>query len=294
MRIGVFSNDTAGSAVALLVARGLASVGEPVDVAAEMLLRWELPPSCEVPGLRIADPSEETGIWTGTGSIRQEGHLVAVLPLDALGAQQPAAFDVVLTAGRDHPASARALRAARYTIDEYRTPDEVYGSTPPPPAWFVPCSHQAELWTKATLASTGAMKLPFATRAIPFMVPRLEPEGIMDLMRAEAAPSVLRAAVLLASVVSAIATDPHARGIDAAGVAAVMAGQVPEAGQGVVARLLALATEFERLDASAGRDRVRRPAPLTDRRRPGPDSTPNQPRRRQREATTRRTRHMVR
>ncbi|GJE44925.1 hypothetical protein [Methylobacterium soli] len=268
MRIGVYSDDMAGLVAALLLARGLATLGEPVQIMADLPAEVRSLPCENVRWPGAASMSDEAIERAVEGAADPEGHLVVVLPLARLAnCRVRRTLDTALTAGRDHPASARALRAARYETNPSTCMGAAEASDRLPPPWFVPCSHQADLRTRATLASTGAVSLPFATRAIPFMVPRLGPNEVVTLAAPELPAATLQTGVLLASIVLAIAADPHAQRIDAAGLASLMATRDLEGERQVSDRLLALAAEFERLDAPVAQGKIQR-ASLPPSRRP--------------------------
>ena len=259
MRIGMYSDDRAGLATALLIARGLATLGEPVRVLAE--LPAELPSqTCEnVSCSGVATTADEILVHAGEMSSDPYSHLIVVLPLASLAeCKSRSLLDAVLTAGRDHPASARAMRVARYETGLPTAVEVAHGNLRTSPAWFVPCSHQVDLRTQATLASTGAVSLPFSTRTVPFMVPRLDMTDLADLVAPNVAATALQTAVLLASIVVAIGADPHARRIEAANLAALMVGRDTERERLISDRLRALAAEFERLDVPPTQEKSQR------------------------------------
>jgi hypothetical protein len=275
MRIGVFSDDAAGPATALLIAHGLAGAGAAVEVAAE--------PSALPLSRGGAKPRVSHVDTIGTGALLdtmraadgQGRDLILALPIDCLrDGQLRVALDAVVTVGRDHPASARAMGAARFDAWASGNPDVGDEGPRPAPPWFLPCSHQVHLWTQASLAASGPVPLPFATRLLPFMAPRLGQADIAVLAGEALPPAILRTAVLVASLVVAVAADPHARRIEAATLAALMAARELERERRISDRLLALSAEFERLEGvdMPGRN-TRAPSLPPARRRPGASRT---------------------
>ncbi|WP_162559855.1 hypothetical protein [Methylobacterium radiodurans] len=202
--------------------------------------------------------------------------LVLALPIDGLrDGQVRVALDAVVTVGRDHPASARAMSAARFDAWASDGPDAGGEAPRPAPPWFLPCSHQVNLWTQASLAASGPVPLPFATRLLPFMAPRLGQADIPVLVGEALPPAILRTAVLVASLAIAVAADPHARRIEAATLAALMAARELERERRTSDRLLALSAEFERLEGAGmpGRS-TRTPSLPPARRRPEAHANP--------------------
>ncbi|MCJ2054094.1 hypothetical protein [Methylobacterium sp. J-070] len=179
-----------------------------------------------------------------------------VLPLERLEDRDlRATLDVVLTVGQEREAATRALRAARYDAG---TPagalagGEHSHAVPP---WFLPWSGQVDLRTKATLSASRTLRLPFATRTVPFTMPRPDRAGHPVPAGGAMPPTSPRTAVLLASLVTAIAADPHAARIDAGTLGELMAARDFERERRISDRLRALCVEFERLDAVAAMPR---------------------------------------
>lgn len=245
----MFSDDIAGPAAAILIARGLATLGGPVRVVA-VLPSSLTGPQREGLALAGAEAVDEadwpTLLAAGMGG---DGDVVIALPLARLS-ERPlrGALDAVLTIGRDHPASARALRAARFDVGRSAEGGQGTGERHAPP-WFMPCSHQVDLWTKATLAASPASaRLPFATRALPIMLPRFDLDAVTLLAADEPPISALRMAVLTASLAMAITADPHAQHLDAAAMTRLMMARDAESERLVSDRLLELSTVFEDLE----------------------------------------------
>lgn len=270
MRIGVFSDDAAGPATALLIAHGLASAGAAVEVVGEPGV---LPLSRRGAGPRVSlvDTNDGGALPAAIRTADEQGRdFVLALPIDRLrDGRVRVALDAVVTVGRDHPASARAMGAARFDAWASGNPDAGDEAPRPAPPWFLPCSHQVHLWTRASLAASGAVPLPFATRFLPFMAPRLGQADIPVLVGEALPPAMLRTAVLVASLAVAVAADPHARRIEAATLAALMAARELERERRISDRLLALSAEFERLEGAdlSGRS-MRAPSLPPARRRP--------------------------
>lgn len=234
--IAFFSDDPVGLSCAHLVAQALAHVDA-----------------------RVALVDARDGAPPPSG----DAYAVTSAPLHTVGDEAlRARFDVVVTVGEGGASAGRALRAARY--DAART-----GGTGPTPAWFLPLSDQSIFMTKARLASAHGPRLPFGTRALPVMLPRIGAGARSRLLAGRPDDAVLASGTLLAALVLAVGADPAAAGLDAAGLAVLMAGGDGPGRRLLAGHLVALADAYARLsgrgtDAAGPTDQAR----AIERRRP--------------------------
>ena len=198
---------------------------------------------------------------------RSGDNVVAALPLDrarddALRLQ----FDAVIAVGGAPAPAARALRAARY---EAAAPGDARSeSRDSIPVWFLAGSDQSVLMTKARLSDSARLRLPFATRTLPMLLPRLTPRDREDLEAWRPDDAALGTAVLLAALALAIASDPSATRVEAADLAAMMAAREHPAERTLAERLRGLADVYGRVANGDDKARPERPRDRSRGRRP--------------------------
>lgn len=267
LRIGIFSDDIGASHAAAMVVHGLSAIGRKVGFAApEFRPGGDLRAASNGLVSTIALPSRvnafEVQSLLERFDLRDADRIVS-LPLDAL--RDPAVriqFDAVLAVGRDLPAAEKAFAAARYGTGETVVQDA-------PPAWFLACRGQHNLWTRANLRPVRGPRLPFATRVLPAAMPRFAGERAHALLEGRPDIDAVRDGILLAAVVVAVAADPHAGTVDAATVDHLMATRDLAGEREASDLLVALASEYDFLeDAAAGRvaERWATSVPSSERR----------------------------
>lgn len=272
LRIGFFSDDDGASHAAALFGHGLAQTGVRVTVVAAPYR---------------SDPGEEavtTGGVLGIGLPHRnnpydvqclldgpaggDADCAVALPLSAIRDRGTRLqFDAVVSVGRGQPAAARALRAARYDTGR-NVPSDVGG----PPPWFLVGANQSVVRTQANLSPAHGPALPFAVRSLPTTLPRLSAPEAAALFEGRPDREALRSGILLAALVVAIVSDPHARRIDAGTIAELISARDLPGERATSDRLVGLANAFDRLgQASADEARVtaptRRSHPTLRRRR---------------------------
>jgi len=255
-RIAFFSDDDAGALCAQLVALGLARLGLPLTLALQPRLAREaagvgLP--AEISVVALAERANGFDVEQALREAsRSGGDIVAALPLSAAGdIALRRQFDAAITVGSSPAAAARAMRAARY--DAGSDGSARAGSRARLPAWFLARSDQAVLATKARLSSVAGPALPFATRTLPAVLPRslVASRGYFG----DAMPDVVGGtAVLLAALSLAVAADPWARQLDAAGLVGLMSARTLPAERALSDRLVGLANAYESLLGATGAD----------------------------------------
>ncbi|MGU3340781.1 hypothetical protein ACLBXJ_22425 [Methylobacterium mesophilicum] len=250
-KIGFFGDDDAAGLCARMVSIGLAPLNDDTVLA---LPRGEGEAEDRRPGAET-EPGRVTVVRLDrypdareVGDIcaladRSGIDLVAALPLDELrNGTLRNQFDAVITVGAGHVAGARALRAARYEV--LATPPAT-GQTAVP-AWFLAGSDQSILTTKARMSSVNGPRLPFATRSLPMLLPRLNRHGLCGPVPWGADEPAMATATLLAALVLVVAADPTAARIEAADVAAMMAAGTASWDRRLAVRLRALARSYAR------------------------------------------------
>jgi hypothetical protein len=265
MLIGVFSDDMAGPYAARLLAHGLDVLDARTKVLIDPALAAMSSPPREIAlaqAARLGESSDEVPQTQAEGR-----DVVYAVPLAELqNVRLRSGLNLALTVGRDHPASARAMRAARY--DRIASADvRVEGGPHPAPPWFLPLSHQSDLRTQASLAASGRVPLPLATRCFPFMLPRPTAAEMQALSEGNLGPAARQAAVLLASLAIAAASERNAHKLDAEVIADLMSARTTEAERAVSDRLLELAAAFERLQDSGSQEGLERPLAAPSLRR---------------------------
>lgn len=264
LRIGFFSDDVGASHAAALVGHGMARAGGNVTVVAPP---YRLDPGEEpranggVLGLGLPHRSNPYDVQCMLeGLVGRDSDCVVALPLSAIRDKGTCLqFDAVVTVGRDQPAAARALRAARYEAG--RSVQAEDGSRP---AWFLVGANQSMLRTQANLSSARGPALPFAVRSLPTTLPRLSTIEEAALFDGRPDSEALRNGILLAALVVAVASDPHGRRIDAGTIAELMSARDLPRERMTSDRLVGLANAYERLGEA--RDDIARPTNRT----PGP------------------------
>lgn len=251
LKIGFFSDDIGASHAAALFGHGLARSGGRVAVVA--------PPYHSDPdrGSRViggvvglgsphrSNPYDVQCMLEG--SVGRDTDCAVALPLSAIREKGICLqFDAVVTVGRDQPAAARALRAARYEAG----PNGRAGEGAPPP-WFLVGANQSVLRTQANLSPVHGPALPFAVRSLPTMLPRLSATEEAALFEGRPDQEGLRSGILLAALVVALVADPHARRIDAGTIAELISARDLPGDRMTSDRLVGLANAFERLGEAA-------------------------------------------
>ncbi|MEE7505152.1 hypothetical protein [Methylobacterium mesophilicum] len=253
-KIAFFSDDEAGTLCARLTCLGLSQLGgttvlalqEPAPVAGRAT-----PPD----GVSVVTLSDRANGYDVERLLRDTdgrgADVVAALPLaharDRVVRHQ---FDAAIAVGREPVPAARALRAAQYVaVDPGEARDRAYD---PIPVWFLAGADQSILATKARLSPARGPRLPFAARALPMALPRMSPRALGDMHEWRADDAVLGTATLLAALAIAVASDPMAAAIDAAGIATLMAARQLPAERRLAGRLVGLAEAYGRLADDAG------------------------------------------
>ncbi|SFL36710.1 hypothetical protein [Methylobacterium pseudosasicola] len=283
-KVGFFSDDETGELCARLTCLGLAgTAGSAILAVPEAAVGpADAAPPRGVSVVGLVPHADGRGLGRLVAETGRSGiDVVAALPLDRLadGAVR-CLFDVAVTVGGGQVQAARALRAARYEA----SPGP--GRTPAVPAWFLAGSDQSILATKARLSSAHGPRLPFATRALPMVLPRGTRCGREGLLSWRPGDPVRATAALLAALALAVAADPAAARIEAADLAALMAAGTTPEDRRLAGRLVSLAEAYGRTadgpdevgpDRSRGASRDRRlrptrPASATsgDARAPAP------------------------
>jgi hypothetical protein len=279
-RIAYFSDDEAGTHCARLTCLGLAQLG-----GATVLALQEPAPCAEgatpPDGVSVVTIEDRANAYDVERLLheadRRGADVVAALPLayarDRAVRHQ---FDAAIAVGREHVPAARALRAARHVAaDPGEARDRAHD---PVPVWFLAGADQSILATKARLSSARGPLLPFAARSLPMALPRMSPRAVDDLLAWRPDDAVLGTATLLAALAIAVASDPAAAALDAAGIAAMMAARQLPAERRLAGRLVGLAEAYGRLAGDDGPGRPDTPAsPSRDRRRltPRPPAAPD-------------------
>ena len=221
VRIGMFSDDVGSSHAAAMVAQGLSQVGRKVTLVAP-----EFRPGSDLQA-NVAGPVSTRALPDRVNAFEVQAILarphdrnrdrIVALPLAALRERAiRIQFDAVLAVGREHPAAERALAAARYDTAAAVGWDA-------PPAWFLACSGQDGLRTRANLSPERGHRLPFAVRSLPATLPRLSRTEATALLEGRPDADMVRDGILLAVLAVAVAADPHARRIDAGTLSHLMA-----------------------------------------------------------------------
>lgn len=260
LRVGVFSDDLGGPLAAIMLAQGFAALGGPVSVAGSAPLR--LPTFLD--DASVASPLMATTLDEGQGAEWLDrtstlGHdAVVSLDLAALrDATVTERLDVSIVVGKEHPAAARALRAAR--CEPPRA-----AATP----WFIAFSNQSVLRTEASLLLTGSIPLPYATRAFPTALPRLDRTAEDSLLRGGVPAECRRTGIVLAALATAAVALPEAIRIEPRDLTALMEAAAATAQSRLGRRLLRLAHAFEGL-APGGEAQMARPPRAILRRQDG-------------------------
>lgn len=267
-KIAFFSDDDAGEHCARLTCLGLAQL----DGQTVLVLPGHVEGTGDAPpeGTAVADLAERANAFDVERALqpalRCGADVVAALPLARLGDEAVRLqFDAAIAVGRDHVPAARALRAARYVaVDPLGARDRGRDLVP---AWFLAGADQPDLMTKARLSPVQGPPLPFATRSLPMALPRLSAAMLDDLRAWRTDDAVLGTGTLLAALALAVASDPTAPGIDAAGIAAMMAARELPAERRLAERLVGLAEVYGRLTDSDGRRTPERSAARSRERR---------------------------
>jgi len=257
-KVGFFSDDDTGELCARLTCLGLAGTagGAILAVPDAAVGPADAAPPRGVSVVGLEPHADGSGLGRLVSEAGRSGvDVVAAMPLDRL-ADGPVRnlFDVAITVGGGQVQAARALRAARYEASPGT------GRTPAVPAWFLAGSDQSILATKARLSSIHGPRLPFATRALPMVLPRAARCSRDGLLSWQPGDPARATAALLAALALAAAADPAAARIEAADLAALMAAGTTPEDRRLAGRLLALAEAYGRtaddLD-EAGPDRSR-------------------------------------
>lgn len=258
LRVGVFSDDLGGPLAAIMLAHGLAVLGHPVTVAGSTV--FGIQPRFEdaigtrrIETIALDEGSEADGLDTAS---QEDRDVIAFLPLSALreGAIM-GRIDLSIVVGKSHPAAARALRAAR--CEPSRA-----GTTP----WFLAFSTQSVLRTEAGLMTVGSIPLPYATRALPTTLPRLDHSREECILQGAFPEECLRTGILLAALATAAAVLPESIRIEASDLTALMEADATASERQASRRLTALANAYERVVPS-GEPKTTQPPMVTARRR---------------------------
>jgi hypothetical protein len=259
MRVGVFSDDLGGPLAAIMLAQGFAALGGPVSVAASAPLRLPTFPD----DASVASPLMATTLDEGQGAewLDRTSALGrdAVVSLDLAALRDATVterLDVSIVVGKEHPAAARALRAAR--CEPSRA-----AATP----WFLAFSNQSVLRTEASLLPTGSIALPYATRALPTALPRLDRTAEDSLLRGGVPTECRRTGIMLAALATAAVAMPEAIRIEPRDLTALMEAAATAQSR-LGRRLLRLAHAFEGL-APGGEAQMARPPRAILRRQDG-------------------------
>ncbi|MEE7493299.1 hypothetical protein [Methylobacterium oryzae] len=256
-RIAFFSDDGSAAVCARMVSDGLARLETPVTLALQPHLAQEAAGTGLPPGISIVAFAGRSNGFDVEQALRTAsrsgGTVAAALPLSRVDDNVVRGqFDAVITVGASPAAAARAMRAARY--DAGSDGSARAGSHGRVPAWFLACSDQAILATKARLSAIDGPALPLATRTLPAVLPRalVAGRGYRDGQVPDGVAG--GTAVLLAALSLAVAADPWVKRLDAAGLASLMSARTLPAERALSDRLVGLANAYESLLGTAGAD----------------------------------------
>ena len=240
MRIAFFSDDGSGSLCGRMVAHALNRLDGPATLATRDGA-WTPDPKGAGPTIEVVPRTAGLHALEAAmcPSSHAAGDFVMSMPLDEIGDEAlRQRFDVAVAVGGEPAAAARALRAARYdTGDPGRTA----------PVWFLALAGQSTLMTKARLAPSQGPRLPYGTRALPMMLPRIGPDAARRLLDDAPDDGILATATLLAALLLAVGANPSAQRLDAADLAVLMAARDMPQECALADRLVGLAVAYGRL-----------------------------------------------
>lgn len=238
LRVGFFSDDVGGHIAAVLLAQGLATLGDPVSLATCFPFGRGEPGAGAGTSPVQALALDEGSISGGLQGAMLRGHdIVTSLPLSSIRDTSVAAhLDLRVVVGKEHPAAARALRAARC---------EPHGAAAAP--WFLAFSNSSVIRTQAGLVQPGRIPLPYSTKMLPTALPRLDWAVEERLYGGGFPEECRRTGILLAALATAAAALPGSMRIDAQDMTDLMSTEATSSERRVAERLLALATAFDRV-----------------------------------------------